>query len=376
MTGNKQELTIIHNDGNPSQRTPVTTLDPLRIRAAKAAYTTRRVPLDRIRTLVTGAVRPQPGDLVLARVAEIGQHTKLELVSGRRATLYIGDEVVVCYGNRYAPDQFEAVVPDSLKPCQLVAAGGVAARMLCKHTRLKPPTAIAPLGMLADTHGRRLNLRDYTVRKPLSTRARPFTVAVVGTAMNAGKTTSAAHLVRGLTRSGLRVGTAKVTGTGAGGDVWMMSDAGAYEAVDFTDAGYASTYCAGARQTQDILTTLASYLGSLEVETIVLEVADGLLQHETATLLRSPDFMAHVDGVVFAASDAMGAVAGVQWLQRHGVNVLAVSGALTSSPLAVREAEQGVDLPVLGRHELSDPGVAAQLVVQSSLWRRAAEAAG
>ena len=41
---------------------------------------------------------------------------------------------------------------------------------------------------------------------------------VAGTAMNAGKTTAAARLIKGLQRAGLRVGAAKVTGTGAGGD--------------------------------------------------------------------------------------------------------------------------------------------------------------
>ncbi len=374
MTRKPQELAIVPNPRSCPQPGQITALSAERLQAAKFAYTVRRAPRDRIRTLVTGAIRPRPGDLVLARVTDIGQHTRLELDSGRRATLYVGDEVVVCYGNRYAPDQFEAVVPNSLEACHLVAAGGVAARVLCKHSRLKPATALPPLGLLADARGHYLNLRDYAVRTPPVTRARPFTIAVVGTSMNAGKTTSAAHLVRGLTRSGLRVGTAKVTGTGAGGDVWMMHDAGAHEAVDFTDAGFASTYCVGARQTEDILTTLTGYLSALEMQAIVLEIADGLLQQETAALLRSPCFSDNVDGVVFAANDAMGAAAGVHWLRRHDINVLAVSGTFTASPLAVREAEQGVELPVLGRHELSDPGMAAQLAMQSPPWTRAAGA--
>ena len=54
---------------------------------------------------------PQPGDLVLARVTRVGQHQHIEQVTGRRAKLWQDDEIIVAYGNRYAPDQFEAFVP-------------------------------------------------------------------------------------------------------------------------------------------------------------------------------------------------------------------------------------------------------------------------
>src|SRR2546430_9351468 len=41
------------------------------------------------------------------------------------------------------------------------------------------------------------------------------------------------HLVVGLRRRRLRVGAAKVTGTGAGGDPWLLTDAGASLVLDF-----------------------------------------------------------------------------------------------------------------------------------------------
>ncbi|CAN5548791.1 hypothetical protein BH18ACT3_BH18ACT3_16550 [soil metagenome] len=60
----------------------------------KAAYTTRHVRLESACS-VELADRPETGDLVLARVTELGQHYRLELPDGRRATLYEGDEIVV-----------------------------------------------------------------------------------------------------------------------------------------------------------------------------------------------------------------------------------------------------------------------------------------
>ena len=81
------------------------------------------------------------------------QHTRIQLNSSRRSLLYPGDKVVVAYGNRYAPDQFEAEIPSSLDRCHLVAAGGIAARASSKHDRVKWPTTIRPEGFVVDAHG-------------------------------------------------------------------------------------------------------------------------------------------------------------------------------------------------------------------------------
>ena len=122
--------------------------DSARLRRASWASTTRRVrgPL---RT-AKGTSTPTPGDLLLARVDAIGFHSCLQLPDGRRKRLFVGDEIVVAYGNRYAPNQFEAVVPRSFGPCQLVAGGGVAARVLSWHDKItKEATQITPLARVA-----------------------------------------------------------------------------------------------------------------------------------------------------------------------------------------------------------------------------------
>lgn len=337
-------------------------IDAQRLADARRAFTTRRANLPGDLTLLKHGVQPLQGDLVLARVMGVGHHAKLELPEGRRCQLYQGDEILVTYANRYAPDQFEAEVPDDLDDCHLVAAGGIAARMLSKNAKTRNPTRIRPLGLLADLHGKRLNVNDWRIDSGPFPKPLPPVIVVAGTAMNAGKTTAAARLIRGLVRAGKRVGAAKVTGTGAGGDYWQMMDAGACEVVDFTDAGYASTYQLAAQEIEKVFLRLLSHLGSLKTDVIVVEVADGVLQAETAALLASPGFSYYCDKLIFAASDAMGAVAGVQWLQSKGLNVHAVSGALTASPLAVRETSTALGLPVLSKQGLSDPRVVLELL--------------
>ena len=332
--------------------TPFTPLEAQRLVRAKRAYSTARVDLDGATQLLGGPARPQAGDLVLARVEALGQHRRLELPSGRRAHLHEGDEIVVCFGRRYAPDQFEAELPDSLGECHLVAAGGLAANMVSKHRSMKRPTRIRTLGILADERGRRFNLRDWALAPVARPERRPPVVAVVGTSMNAGKTTTAAALVRGLVSQGARVGAIKVTGTGAGGDVWMFHDSGAEKVYDFTAVGHASTMGLDPEEIENIVETLVARLAADGVDAVVMEVADGLFQRETSTLLRSPVFRRSIDKLVFAAGDAMGAVAGTAHLLACRLPLVAVSGALTQSPLSTREASSVIEAPVLPIAEL------------------------
>jgi hypothetical protein len=140
-----------------------------------------------------------------------------------------------------------------------------------------------------------------------------------------------------------------------------MSDAGASPVLDFTDAGHASTAGLGVEELEHILTQLCRHVAAAGVECVVLEVADGLLQAETSALVRSMRFVKNVDAVLFAAPDAMSAVAGVEWLRRHHLPVVAVSGVVTASPLAAREAQQAVGLPVRTADELTDPRVVESL---------------
>jgi hypothetical protein len=343
----------------------------IRLAAAKRAFTTRNVDFAAATRMVRSGRRPEAGDVILARVTQLGQHRRIENVHGRRGDLYVGDEIIVAYGNRYAPDQFEAYVPEDLGPCHLVAGGGVAARATCRHAGIKPATQIEVIGALMRADGRALNLADFAIAAPA--RLRPAKViAVVGSSMNAGKTTTVAGIVHGLTRAGFRVGAAKLTGTGSGGDLWSMRDAGAGLAVDFTDAGHASTFGVAADELGRVTDALLARLGDAGMDIAVVEIADGLLQGETAALIEMGHAKGWFDGVVFAAADAMGAAFGCAWLMQRGIVPLAVSGLVSASPLASREAARatGIDVATLG--DLRDPVAVARIAFSDTSQQAAA----
>lgn len=344
------------------RRISVQSLGVARRERAKAGFTTRHVPREAMRTLIGGMVRPRSGDVVLAAVARLGQHRRIEQPSGRRANLHVGDEILVAYGDRYAPDQFEAHVPGDLGRAQLVAAGGIASSMLSRSLDVRNATDIMPIGLVGDGHGRALNVADFALRPVVVQRERPPTVAVIGTSMNSGKTTTIHYLVHGLSRAGAKPGATKVTGTGSGGDYWVMIDAGAHRMLDFTDVGLASTYRQPMPEIERVFVELVDHLTWSGTGVNFVEVADGIYQRETSRLIESKVFHTTIDVVLFAAADATGAVAGVAHLKAKGLNVVGVSGRLTRSPLAMREAAAATGLPVLTIAQLTDADTVGDLI--------------
>lgn len=253
-------------------------------------------------------------------------------------------------------------MPQHLGPFHLVAGGGIAALALSWHDRIsRGPTRISPLGLLTGPAGRPLNLGDFAIEPRGHGAALPPVIAIVGTAMDAGKTQTAAYLVRGLRAAGYRTGYLKITGTGAGGDTWLLHDAGADRVLDFTDAGMASTYLAPLERIEAAMDTLLQDMADHGIDTVVMEVADGVYQCETRELIASARFAARVRGIVIAARDAMGASAAVTSLAATKIPVLALSGLLSASPLQRREAQQATGLTSANREELATAAVAAAL---------------
>jgi hypothetical protein len=333
--------------------------------SSKWSFITRNVPTESVcHAEFNTSHKPQPGDLILASVQKIAQHTRIQLRCGRRSVLYPGDQIVVAYGNRYAPDQFEADVPADFDSCHLVAAGGIAARASAKHSRLKWPTSIRPEGYCVDSAGQVLNLRDFA-RSAANTQpctSKPV-IAVLGTSMNAGKTTAAASLIKGLSNAGYRVAAIKATGTGAGNDLWAYEDAGARLTLDFTDAGHPSTFKLPAEVIESCFAHLLAVSGAdPEIDVNVVEIADGMLHPETVELVRSASYADCVDQTLFAAGEAMGALAGTQLLESVGIRPAALVGLLTASSLAAAEAKRATGVQVLGKADLELPATAVGLL--------------
>jgi hypothetical protein len=316
--------------------------------------------------LLPHAHRPRIGQLVVAEVLKIGKHTAIEDRSGLTVRIFPGDRIVGAFGNRYATDQYEGYIPRrASRRCDLLSVGGVCGSVASRHDGVRAPTRLRIVGLVGDGHGRPINVHDYAVEPGAahSTGKPAQVIVVVGASMSSGKTTVAGSLVRGLIRSGARVAAAKLTGTAAGKDTRFYHGCGASPVLDFVDGGYPSTYMLDLDELQALTSRLFSRLRASNPDYIVIEIADGIFQRETAMLLRSPEFRAAVDHVVFAANDSLSAESGVRHLRQYGLPLRAISGLVTRGPLLMREAEAATGVPCLTPDRIAD-GAAQELLRQ------------
>lgn len=331
-----------------------------RLASAHWTFTTRRVNHDDVAGFSRSFDEAKAGDLVLCEITEINQHRRLQLTTKRYKKSYVGDLFVACVGDRYAPDQFQGAAQINGQAAHLLAGGGVVGTVEHAHERMAPPTIVRPLGLLTDDKGKTINVARYGLVK----HAIPSDVTVLGVfgaSMNAGKTTAAVSLAYGLSRAGYAIAGAKITGTGSFGDFLAFEDTG-IPTYDFTDAGLASTYRVPLKRIEDGFETVVGHAAEGGAEIVVVEIADGVFQGETAEILRASKIKDRLDGLMFAAPDALGSVCGVQVLSGYGLRPFAVSGMVTRSPLAVQEAVTQTGVTHMTREQLCDPDpVSAQI---------------
>lgn len=296
--------------------------------------------------------KPAMGDVVYGRIVQVAQHSSLENRSGRIHTIQNGTLAIFVFGNRYAPDYFEAFVPEDYLPeVDLVARSGLIGTVKTKNNLIKDPTRVQVLGYVCDAAGEVINTLNHPLvvpKKAEKSFPRSKLVLVCGTTMNSGKSVAAAAACWGLSTLGHTVRGSKITGTASLKDILNMNDAGAQLFSDFTFLGYPATYMLSRSQVTGIFNSLDLKFANNPNNYWVIELADGINQRETAMLLESEEVTSRIHKLIFCANDAFSALGGLDYLKhRFGLKPDLLSGICTSSPLHVRELTEVVDIPVL-----------------------------
>jgi hypothetical protein len=325
----------------------------------KYSFTTRAVPLDEMASVVPMYAPPRIGDLVLAEVQDLGRHNRMEIRTGVTMYLFPGDYIVGAFGNRYATDQYEGYLPTRpVEACDLLSVGGVCGEVASQHASMVvDPTRLRIVGLVSDKYGRPINQRTFglpshAVGERLESSAE--VILVVGSSMNSGKTTTAGTLARALSRANFSVAAGKITGTAAGKDGRFYEACGAKPVLDFTSAGYPSTYMLTLEELLGVYDSILSNLRGSNPDYIILEIADGIFQRETRMLLESAEFRRSADHVFFAAGDSLSAESGVRSIREYGLPLRATAGSVTQSPLASREAEVALGMPCMSIDRIMD----------------------
>jgi len=307
----------------------------------KWPYATHLVDRARAKTLVPIEEGHDPGTLVLSRVLALSRHRELESHDGRKISLFPGDVFVGVLGDRYATDQFLAFGRVSGPVGHIVGIGGVVGEVVSMHTRMTPPTTVEFLGRVADGDGRPLRMQQFQPlpAQPLNGRG-ATTVFSVGASMNSGKTTTAMQLIYSLRSAGFSVAAAKVTGTACRKDPNLFYDAGAVAVLDFTHAGWPSTANLAKDELLAIAGRIRASLQRYDPDFVIVEIADGILQRETAMMLADDGFRATMDAVMFSGPDALSCDAGVRRLRAlGGPELLTTAGPVANSVLGIAEVE-------------------------------------
>lgn len=315
---------------------------------------------------------PKAGDVGVFRITDPCDSYVAD-ADGINRHIFEDDHVMLAFGSRYATNQIEGYVPDAPQPYyHLLARGGVAGVLKTVNATMRAEPAVLELVAYAtDESGAVYNtIRTNNIRPFHSSMIQSKVVLSIGSSMDSGKTTTAAYLCGGLAKAGHTTAYIKLTGTAFPKDARSVEDRGAHFATDFTYFGYPSTYLTPHHELLDLYGALVQVAQQqVQPEYIVIEIADGILQRETAALLQDARFMQTVHGVIYSSGDSLGAISSLQMLADWNVYPFALAGFFTASALLVEEVKPLVQVPILTLDDLLTPRAVQLLSGAGSYFR-------
>jgi hypothetical protein len=325
---------------------------------------TTRVKLDRISSSTRNAHLTHEvivGDRIIAAEGYVlavrilddkGTYNTVEDVTGRMVALRAGDVLAGTLGTRRALRGYAGVVPPTIATgdtVEVLNLGGILGRCTSVNPDIGPPFQASVLGAiltfpeLGDRIGRPAHIRDLAVPPADRLESRVPVVYVAGTCMNAGKTVAATELVRGLSRTGLRVAAAKLTGVSLMRDALSMQDAGAVVALTFNDVGIASTH---AGVTVATAKGIFNRLAQAKPDVIVAELGDGILgEYGVQDILHDAELTAVGVAYVMAAPDPVACWGAAELMRReYRLPITAITGPATDNEVGVTYVQAGLGL--------------------------------
>jgi hypothetical protein len=312
------------------------------------ASVTFRVPLAGL-LKVTQEAKGNQGDMVLVRVRAVNrEYSLLETCDGTEVELHEGALILGALGTRKALQGFSGGPPSELKPgmeLSLLNRGGVIGECTAFHRDLGWPTQLEYLGTVSH-NGQPANLANFAlplVNGPISSVP---VVLVLGTCMNAGKTTVCKEIVKLFVKKGFSVNAGKIAGVGCLRDPIVMKESGAQQALSFQDFGVPST--AHVESVAPIARSMVHYLSESKPDFIILEMGDGVLGgYQGASLFEDREFMSSCVSMIMCANDLMGGWGGLQWLSQKDLRdyPMLISGPVTDSAEGIRYVEENWAVP-------------------------------
>ena len=324
-----------------------------RVRLDRIASSTKNANLGRD-VIVSDQITASEGFVLAVRILEDkSTYNTVEDLTGRMVPLRAGDILAGTLGNRRALHGYAGEVPSHIAvgdTVHVLNLGGVLGRCTSASPELGPPFRAEVLGAilsfpeLSDRVGRPASIRQGAVPTAEELRSRVPVIYVAGTCMNTGKTYAATELVRGLTRSGVRVAACKLTGVSLMRDTLQMLDAGAITALAFSDSGLASTR---AGVTTATAKGIFNRLADAKPDAIIAELGDGILgEYGVQDILGDKALREAAAAWVVAAPDPVGCWGAVEILRRdYGIAATVLTGPATDNEVGLDYIRSHLGVP-------------------------------
>jgi hypothetical protein len=276
-------------------------------------------------------------------------YNEMELPTGRMSKLKKGDVLAVALGSRMALKGFAGHLPKSLKVDDVIHVlnfGGVAGVCTSANTQeVGEPLRVRVLGGIA-RNGRLLNIGEASLFKPADTLKSDIPLIITtGTSMDSGKTTVAVEITKTLTRMGMKLAGAKVTGVAAMRDLHKMEDYGVYEAVSFVDCGITSTAMIGDEQILAVAKGALNHLSRSNPDAIIVEFGDGLMgRYGVMPILKDAQIQKNVRLHIGCARDPAGAIMLGSICNEIGLPLDVISGPVTDNQVGQEIIREHMDV--------------------------------
>ncbi|MCB9974147.1 MAG: hypothetical protein H6856_00795 [Rhodospirillales bacterium] len=306
----------------------------------KISSVTKNLALKHVETVLNKPGTALPctmGTVLAAEVLEDKSiYNEIELPSGRMSKIKKGDIIAVALGQRMALKGFVGRLPSSLWPddvIHLLNFGGVAGECLSANVKeVGDPLRIRVLGAIT-RKGEVLNIGQKTLFTPKKKMKSAIPLIITtGTSMDSGKTTVAIEVVKTLSRMGLKLAGAKLTGVAAMRDLYKMQDYGVYNSVSFVDAGITSTANIPDETIKDVVRGAIDHLSTDDPDAIMIEFGDGLMgRYGVNAVLGMPEIQKNVRLHIGCAGDPVGAIGLARECKKAGIPIDVISGPVTDN---------------------------------------------
>ncbi len=291
-------------------------------------------------------------------------YNQLETADGAFHTINQGDVLVGALGERQALKGYSGRVPRQISvgdTLNILNMGGIVGRCTSDHPDLGPALRVEVLGAVMVERGGQVchaRIQDHAIEPCYAlTHSAPL-IMVSGTSMNTGKTYACAQLIQGLTKEGLRVAAAKLTGASLMRDVRAMRDNGAIASATFTDAGAVSST---SKEMEPLAKGIIDHLNNAHPDCIVLELGDGFIgYYGVDELLQDKELQRFTRSHVVAATDLAGAWAADRTFRdRYRCAITAITGPVTDNNVGKQYIQNALGIPAFNARTDADALVAA-----------------